>query len=141
MFLEFEVVVLKIFYIAHWIIPWLILALGMYILVKFVRGYLDNCAYTNTEHRLFIIFRNLMKIQGVTGLIYFIWSGFVTHSIPVYRISHGITMLVAILILRFGARWKNEADATRYLNNFYVLLASFLIMLVGIALVPSVTGR
>jgi hypothetical protein len=45
------------------------------------------------------------------------------------------------VILRLSDLWKNADDSTRYLNNFYVLLASFIVMLVGIALVPSTTGR
>jgi len=142
MFLKFESVTLNIFYIAHWVIPWFILTLGMYTLVKFVRGYIDKSAYTNAEHRLFVVFRKLMRIQGLTGLVYFVWVGLITHSLPIYRVAHGIVMFVAAVILSFGARWKNEDAATRYLNNFYVLLASFLIMLVGLALVPSsTTGR
>jgi hypothetical protein len=141
MFLKFESVALHVFYIAHWVVPWLILALGMYTIVRFVRSYIDRLPFTQAERRLFVIFRNLMKIQGVTGLVYVVWSGLITHNLPGYRISHGITMFVAAIILPLSSRWKNEDDATRYLNHFYLMLASFLIMLVGLALVPSVTGR
>lgn len=141
MFLKFEAAGLHVFYIAHWVIPWFILALGMYTIVRFVRGYIDRQAFTQAEHRLFVVFRNLMKIQGITGLVYVVWSGLITHSLPTYRITHGIMMFVAAIILPLASRWKNEDDATRYLNHFYLMLASFLIMLVGLALVPSVTGR
>jgi len=141
MFLRFEAAALHFFYLAHWAIPWLILTLGMYTIVRFVRGYLDKNPFTEAERRLFVIFRNLMKIQGATGLIYVVWSSWVTHTLPTYRIAHGLTMFVAAIILPVASRWKNEDDATRYLNHFYLLLASFLVMLVGLALVPSVTGR
>jgi hypothetical protein len=141
MFLRFEAAGLHVFYIAHWAIPWLILALGMYTIIKFVRGYIDRQPFTQAERKLFVIFRNLMKIQGVTGLVYVVWSGLITHSLPMYRVTHGVTMFVAAIILPLSSRWRDEDDATRYLNHFYLLLASFLIMLVGLALVPSVTGR
>ena len=127
----FQSAILKFFYLAHWIIPWFILAVGLYTSVKFVRGYLDKLVFTDVDRKLFSTFRELMRIQGLTGIIYFIWTGIITHSFPLYRISHGLTMLVAAMILRFGGRGKNEDDAARYLNNFYVLLASFLVMLVG----------
>ena len=141
MFLKIEAAALHIFYIAHWVVPWLILILGMYTIVRFVRGYIDKHPFTNAEHRLFVIFRNLMRIQGATGLVYMVWSSLITHSLPSQHIAHGLTMFVAAIILSLASRWKNEDDATRYLNHFYLLLASFLIMLVGLALVPSVTGR
>ena len=142
MLLKLEDAVLHIFYLAHWVIPWFILLVGMYMIVKFVRGYLDKLAYTDNERRYFLIFRYLMIAQGLTGIIYFVWIGFLTHDLPPYRIAHGIIMFVAAMILRLSRRWKNEDDAALYLNNFYILLASFLIMLVGLALVPaSATGR
>jgi hypothetical protein len=141
MFMKFEATALRVLFIAHWVIPWLILTLGMYTIVRFVRGYIDKKPFTQAEHKLFVVFRNLMKIQGATGLVYVVWSGLITHSLPMYRVSHGLTMFVAAMILPLASRWKNEDDATRYLNTFYVLLASFLVMLVGLALVPSVTGR
>jgi hypothetical protein len=138
---EFEAAMLHIVYLAHWGIPWLILTLGMYTVVRFVRGYIDKQTFTDADQRLFVVFRELMRIQGLMGLIYFVWSGLVTHSFPTYRILHGITMFVAAMLLSYSARWKNEDSAARYLNNFYLLLASFLIMLVGLALVPNTFGR
>ena len=140
MFIKFEAVTLHIFYLVHWSVPWLILVLGVYIIVSFVRGYIDKRPFTSAESRLFAIFRNLMRIQGITGLIYFAWSGLITHTLPIHYISHGVTMFVAAMLLPMSSRWKNEDDETRYLNNFYLLLASFLIMLVGLALVPNATG-
>lgn len=132
---------LRVFYLAHWGIPWLILILGMYTIVRFVRGYIDKRTFADADQRLFVLFRELMRIQGLTGLVYFFWSGLVTHGFPIYRIAHAMIMLVAAMILRLSSRWKNEDDATRYINNFYLLLASFLIMLVGLALVPSTSGN
>jgi hypothetical protein len=136
MFLKFEAAALNFFYLAHWIIPWLILILGMYTIVRFARGYTDKLAFTNAEYRLFVIFRNLMKIQGATGLIYAAWNSLITHNLSVHRILHGITMFVAAIILSLGSLWKSEDDAARYLNHFYLLLASFFVMLLGLALIP-----
>lgn len=136
MFLNFDAIALRIFYIAHWVVPWLILIVGMYTIIRFVRGYTDKLAFTDAERRLFMMFRNLMKIQGATGLIYATWSGLITHSLPVHRILHALTMFVAAIILSLGSLWKSEDDATRYLNHFYLLLASFFVMLLGLALIP-----
>ena len=136
MFLKFEAAALHFFYLAHWAIPWLILILGMYTIIRFARGYTDKLAFTDAERRLFIIFGNLMKVQGATGLIYAVWSSLITHSLSVHRILHGITMFVAAIILSLGSLWKSEDDAACYLNHFYLLLASFFVMLLGLALIP-----
>jgi len=133
----FQSAILRFFYLAHWAVPWLILILGLYAIVKFVRGFIDRSTFTDADRKLFSGFRDLMRIQGLTGLIYFLWTGFITKDFPLYRISHAVLMLVAAMILRLGSLWKNEDDATRYLNHFYLLLASFLVMLVGISLIPN----
>ena len=73
---------MRIFYIAHWLIPWLILALGMYAIVRFVRGYMNESAFTNADRRLMIVFNSLMGLQGLFGLIYFIGGVFITNIIP-----------------------------------------------------------
>jgi len=142
MFLKLEAALLQFFYLAHWVIPWFILLVGMYMIVKFVRGYLDRLPFTDNERKYLVAFRYLMTMQGVTGIVYFVWSGLLTQDFPVYRIAHGVMMFIAAMILRFAPRAKSADDATLYLNNFYVLLFSFLIMLVGLGLVPaSTTGR
>jgi len=133
----FQSAILRFFYLAHWVVPWLILLLGLYAIVKFVRGYIDKSTFTDTDRKLFSAFRDLMRVQGLTGVIYFTWTGLVTKDFPLYRISHAVLMLVAALILRLASLWKNEDDATRHLNHFYLLLASFLVMLVGISLIPN----
>lgn len=137
MFLEFEVAALHFFYLAHWAIPWLILILGMYTIVRFARGYIDKRSFTQAERRLFVIFRNLMKIQGATGITYFVLRSVITHTLLIQYMLHAGTMFLAAMILPLASRWENEDDATCYLNYFYLLLASFFIMLVGLAFVPA----
>ena len=128
---------MQILYIAHWSIPWLILTIGMYAIVKFVRGYMNEVAFTDADSRLVIIFSGLMDLQALIGLIYFLWSGFIIDAFPAYRIGHGIIMLIAAIIPHFSPLWKDTDSSTRYINNFYLLLASFLLMLVGISLIPA----
>ena len=127
---------MRILYVAHWLIPWLILALGMYAIVKFVRGYMNEVAFTDADSRLVIVFSGLMDLQALIGLSYFLWSGSIIGIFPTYRIGHGIIMLIAVIIPHFSPLLKDADSSTRYINNFYLLLASFLLMLVGISLIP-----
>jgi Na+/H+ antiporter NhaC len=128
---------LRILYVAHWTVPWLILVVGMYALVKFVRGFIDKSVFTDIDQRLFTRYSGLLDLQAMLGLGYFLWSGFVTDDFPVHHVLHGVTMFVAAVIPHFSSHWKASDDSTRFLNNFYLLLASFLIMLVGISFIPN----
>lgn len=118
-------------------IPWLILAIGMYAIVRFVHGYLNEDAFTDKDRRLVIVFSGLMDLQATIGLIYFLWSGFIGIGFPAFRILHGMVMFVAALIPHLSSRWNDADNPTRHLNNFYLLLASFFLMLVGISLIPA----
>jgi len=127
---------MRILYLAHWLIPWLILAIGLYAIVKFVRGYMNEDMFTDKDRRLIMVFSGLLDLQALIGLIYFLWVGFYTSIFPSYRVFHGIIMFIAAVIPHFSPLWKDADDSTRYINNFYLLLASFLLMLVGISLIP-----
>jgi len=122
---------------AHWLLPWLILALGMYTIVRFVRGYMSESAFTGSEGRLITVFTGLLDLQALLGFGYFIWGVSITGIFPAYRVGHGIIMLIATIIPHLSPLWKEADSSTRYINNFYLLLASFLVMLVGIAFVPA----
>jgi hypothetical protein len=137
MFSNLEDILLRIFFWAHWSIPWLILVIGLYAIVKFVRGYMNEDTFTDRDRRLVSVFSGLLDLQGLIGLIYFFWTGFTTDTFPAYRIFHAITMLAAAIIPHFSPIWRDEKDATRFINNFYLLLASFLLMLVGISFIPA----
>jgi hypothetical protein len=120
----------------HWLIPWLILIVGIYAIVRFAGGFINDRPFTASNQRLVILFSGLMDLQAAVGLIYFLWIGFSAIGFPLHRILHGTVMLVAVIIPHFSSRWKNADDSTRHLNNFYLLLTSFLLMLVGLSLIP-----
>ena len=127
---------MQILYSAHWLIPWCSGAVGLYALVKLVRGYINENAFTDTHSRLVRIYSGLMDLQATTGLIYFLWRGVQVDGFPIYRFLHGLTMFVATLIPHFSARWNNADDSTRYITNFYLLLSSFLLTLLGLSFIP-----
>jgi hypothetical protein len=109
----------------------------MYIIVKFSRAYLDGSTFTITDRRLLAAFSGLMDLQAMLGFGYLLWSGFLGAGFPNFRILHGLTMFAAAVVAHLSAFWKNADDQTRFLNNFYVLLASFALMLIGISGLPN----
>jgi len=120
----------------HWLLPWLILLVGMYSIIRFVRGYINEHTFTDTDSRLMAVFTGLLDLQATAGLVYFLLSRFNGIRYPHSVSLHAFVMFVAAVIPHFARVWKNADSPTRYLNNFYLLLASFLLMLVGLSLVP-----
>lgn len=128
---------MQLLYIAHWLIPWLILVVGMYTFVRFVRGHIDDQTFTGADRRLVIVFTGLMDLQAAAGLLFFLSSGSASVGYPVYRILHGIVMFIAVVIPHLSFFWQApDESSTPYINYFYFLLASFLLMLVGMAIIP-----
>ena len=119
----------------HWTLPWLILVIGMYAVIRFARGYIRETVFTKTDQRLVAVFSGLMDLQGALGLIFFLVSGLEGIGFPSNRILHGSVMLVAVIIPHISSRWGDADDQTRHLNNFFGILSSFLLMLVGLSLI------
>ena len=126
---------MKFFGSAHWFLPWLILVIGMYSAIRFVRGYINERAFTKADQRLVTIFTGLMDLQGMLGLIVFLGTGFARIGFPIDRILHAIAMFTAVVAPHLSMLWKTADDQTRLINNFLAILSSFLLMLFGLAFV------
>lgn len=126
----------RLFGALHWVVPWLILVVGMYCIIRFVRGHINESIFTKTDRRLVAVFTGLMDLQGVFGLVFFFGTGFAGIGFPTYRILHAIVMFIAAMIPHLSILWQDSDDKTLFINNFYILLASFLLMLVGLSLIP-----
>jgi hypothetical protein len=128
---------MKILYATHWLTAWLVLVMGMYVLIRFVRGHINNSTFTQVDARMISRFSRLLDIQALLGFSFFLWGGIQGAGFPMQRIIHGILMLIAVMLPHFSTRWRDADDSTRFLNIVYLLLASFLIMLLGLSVVPA----
>lgn len=127
---------MRFFGSAHWLVPWFILLVGLYTIIRFVRGYLNEDTFTNKDRRLMSAFVGLLDLQATTGLAYFLWSWVDGIQYPTSVSLHAMIMFIAAVIPHLARRLKTADSPTRYLNNFYIMLASFLLMLVGLSLIP-----
>lgn len=121
---------------AHWLVPWFILLVGLYSIIRFARGYLNEATFTATDRRLMSVFVGLLDLQATTGLIYFLWRGSDGMHYSTTVSVHAIIMFIAAVIPHSACRLKAVDNPTRYLNNFYIMLASLLLMLVGLSFIP-----
>ena len=50
-------------------------------------------------------------------------------------------MILAAVVAHLSARWKNADDKTRFRNNLFTIIASLILVLVGIASLPGGFSR
>lgn len=120
---------------AHWYLPWLILVIGLYTVARFASGYINEAPFTKTDQRLVAVFSGLLDLQAALGLTFFLVTGLEGIGFPSNRILHGTVMLFAAITPHLSSRWVEADDKTRHLNNFFIVLTSFLLMLVGLSLI------
>jgi hypothetical membrane protein len=53
------------------------------------------------------------------------------------RIEHGVTMIVAAVVAHLSAHWKNANDQIRYRNSLFTIVASLVLVLIGISVLPG----
>jgi len=82
-------------------------------------------------------FSGLMDLQVLLGLVYFIWNGIVVTGFPMYRILHMITMLIAAAVAHLPSRFKALNDKLRFQYSFLAILASLILVFIGISFLPN----
>lgn len=125
---------IRFFFDLHWWVAWLILVVGMSAMVRYVRGYLRGADWSDLDSRLGKALRSLLSLQGALGFIFFLSSGLAGSGFPIRHVAHGVVMMFAIGVAHLSARWAKTDDQTRFLNNFFAILTSFILMLVALSI-------
>ena len=50
-------------------------------------------------------------------------------------------MLAAAVVAHLSVRWKNADDTTRFRNNLFLIIASLILVVIGIAVLPGGLSR
>lgn len=117
---------------------WLVLLVGVVALVKFLIGWLKKSPFEKVDRILISAFSGLLDLQATLGLIVLLWNGLVDGAgFPRYRLEHLGAMLVAVALGHMQARWKNADDTTRFRNTFFLILGVFLLIYLGVAVIPG----
>jgi hypothetical protein len=128
--------------ILHSFVRWLVLLVGVIALVKFVIGWLRGSTFEAIDQRLRSMFVGFLDLQAGLGLILLLWNGLVDGAgFPRYRLEHMGVMILAVALGHMSARWKNAADTVRFRNNFLVILGVFVLVFIGIAMLPNGLSR
>lgn len=129
-------------FMAHSGLRWLILLVAVVAILKFAVGWARGGQFKGMDRGLTAAFSGLMDLQATLGIIFLLWNGLATEiGFPRHRIEHGVIMIVAAGVAHLSARWKSADDRTRFRNNLFVIIASLILVLVGIALLPGGFNR
>ena len=125
----------------HSWLRWLILLVAVVAVIKFLIGWLSKSVFQGMDRGLMAGFSGLMDLQATLGIILLLWGGFSGAGFPLYRLAHGLIMIVAAGIAHMSARWRNSDDNTRFLNYLFLIFGSLILVLIGISILPGGLGR
>ena len=132
---------MNILLMAHSGLRWLVLLIALIAIIKFLLGWLTRSPFKGMDRGLMSGYSGLLDLQSVLGIIFLLWNGFTGAGFPRYRLEHGLIMIVAAGVAHVSSRWKNAEDAVRFRNNLFLIVASLVLVLIGIAILPGGLSR
>jgi len=82
-----------------------------------------------------------MDLQALFGIIFLLWNGFTGTGFPIYRIEHGVAMILAAVVAHLPARWKNAVPQIRFRNSLFAVIGSILLVIAGLMVLPGGLSR
>ena len=128
---------MQILLMIHSILRWLIVLVAVVAIVKFALGWLRGGAFKGMDRGLASGFSGMLDLQVTLGLIFLLWSGFAGIGFPMFRIEHGLTMIIAAVVAHLPARWKTAADKIRFRNTLFCILGALLLIYAGVMRLPG----
>ena len=121
----------------HSILRWATIIVAVAALIKFGIGWLGKKPYDDSANRLRVAYTSLMDVQLLLGGLYLALGGLLGFGWPSYRLEHLGIMVVAVVLAHLTSLGKDKGDPIRYRNGFLFLLASLLVVIVGVSLLPG----
>ena len=121
----------------HSILRWVTILVAVAALIKFGIGWFGKKTYDDTANRLRVVFTSLMDVQLLLGGFYLVLGGLLGFGWPTYRFEHLGIMVVAVVLAHLTGLGKDKGDNIRYRNGFLFLLASVLVVVIGVSLLPG----
>jgi hypothetical protein len=125
----------------HSILRWVIMLVAVVAIVVFLVSWLRKSHLEGVDRGLMSGFSGLMDLQATIGIVLLLWGGFGGIGFPAYRIEHGVTMVIAAAVAHMSVRWKNADDSIRYRNYLFLILASLVLVFIGISFLPGGLSR
>ena len=123
----------------HSLVRWLIVILGLVALVKFAIGLAGKNVFGKMDRGLSSGFSGLMDLQVTLGLLYFLITGFGGVGFPLFRIEHGVTMLIAAGAAHSPSMFKKATN--KYAVALGAIVGTLVLVYIGVALLPGGWSR
>ena len=122
---------------AHSGLRWLLVLAVLLLLARLYILVMKKSGFAKNDEILLKFTTILMDVQLLIGLVMLLWDGFKKSFFPLYRIEHGVTLLVASVLAHLPARWKALPAPERAKKTLYAYAASAFLVVVGITRLPQ----
>jgi len=121
-------------------VRWIVIAVSLIALVWYLLSWQRKVSNEKVDRALISAFSGFIDLQVLIGIIYIVWDGFAKEGFPLFRIAHGLTMIVAAVVAHMSRRWRTAEPQIRARNNAALIVVVLIIVGVGLAflqLAPS----
>jgi len=124
-------------FMTHSHFRWILVLLLLFALIKFLSGWLGQSRYSRIDDIIFKSYSGIIDLQVALGFIFLIWSGLESAGFPRFRLEHSFMMIIAAVLPHLNKRWKDSTDAIRFRNGFLIILATAILIFIGVIMLPG----
>jgi hypothetical protein len=133
---------MPILLMVHSILRWIIVIVAVIAGLKFLIGWLASREYTRIDRILLAAYSGLIDLQVLIGLIFFVWTGVTGAGFSdLFRWEHAFVMVLAAVAAHAPMRWAGAPDRPRYRNNLLAIVASLILIYIGVSVLPGGWAR
>jgi hypothetical protein len=118
--------------VAHNIVRWIVLVLGVIALFRAYRGWLGKQPWTSADRKVGVFFVSSLDVQLLLGILMVILIG--VSNLGVHLFEHVLPMLLAVILAHVGSiqarKAASDADKHKRAAIWYTIV--FLVLLVAI---------
>lgn len=119
----------------HGELRWIVILLAVALIIKNTIGLVQQRPYSKLDRQLMVAYAIVLVINFFLGLILLFGLG---GGVPIYRIEHAVTMLIAIAVAARASKWAKLDDFKKiYRNNLTVVILSVVLILIAIVRLPG----
>jgi len=123
----------------HSIVRWIIVALGLIAIVKFLIGMIRKETFGKMDRGLSSGFSGMLDLQFTLGLLYFLITGFGGVGFPPYRIEHAVTMFIAVAVAHAPSMFKKAGN--KHAVALGAVVGALVLVFIGVARLPGGWSR
>jgi hypothetical protein len=125
-----------ILFYSHSGLRWLIVAAAVAAVVFFGYSWLSKKYAAKPARILTAAYSGMLDMQVLLGLILLFTTGVIR-----YRLEHMGVLILAALVAHLPRKWRDSAEEIYYRNTFLTILASLVLIYIGVAILPGGWNR